>query len=329
MQAPEKDKEDDKDSPPTNPSETRRGELPIREHIAMVNDLPRGQKYLEAMKAKIRPGDVVLEVGTGAGLLSCMAARLGAKHVYTVERSAQLFEVAKRVMAANGLSDKVTVINAHSKDLVSMGVVPEPVDVFVTETIGTQGLDEGILPIFDHVRPLLSRKVRVIPESVTFKHCLVNMSGIREHVEILRPLFGFDLSALNDEVKSNNLYWMQPIDQWREVSNTAETSHYGLLNFVSSRSEQKLEITDDNVCDGMLVWAEFKLAKHLTIDTRHREFGQSWANSIHFMKRLIVVRGQICTSEFTIREDRNGWTMNWNIGPRPEAPNSPAQSPTG
>ena len=185
------------------------------------------------------------------------------------------------------------------------------------------------MPIFDHVSPLLSRKVRVIPESVTFKHCLVNMSGIREHVEILRPLFGFDLSALNDEVKSNNLYWMQPIDQWREVSNTAETSHYGLLNFVSSRSEQKLEITDDNVCDGMLVWAEFKLAKHLTIDTRHREFGQSWANSIHFMKRLIVVRGQICTSEFTIREDRNGWTMNWNIGPRPEAPNSPAQSPTG
>ena len=31
-------------------------DLPIREHILMVNDLPRGQKYFDAMQAKIQIG---------------------------------------------------------------------------------------------------------------------------------------------------------------------------------------------------------------------------------------------------------------------------------
>ena len=100
------------------------GELSIREHILMVNDLPRGQKYRDAMKAKIRRGDLVLEVGTGAGLLSCIAARLGAKHVYSIEQSPLLYRVARTVVEANGLSDKITLLNVHSKDLVSFGGDP-------------------------------------------------------------------------------------------------------------------------------------------------------------------------------------------------------------
>ena len=157
-------------------------DLPIKEHILMVNDLPRAQRYLEAMQAKIRPGDVVLEVGTGAGLLSCLAARLGAGHVYTVEQSPVLYRIACEVVAVNNLSDKITVINAHSRDLQSMGILKQPVDVFVTETIGRQGLEEGILSIFDDIKGMLAPDARVIPETVRFKHCLVNMSGIRERV---------------------------------------------------------------------------------------------------------------------------------------------------
>jgi type II protein arginine methyltransferase len=288
-------------------------DLPIKEHILMVNDLPRGQKYFDAMQAKIRPGDIVLEVGTGAGLLSCLAARLGAKHVYTVEQSPVLHQVARNVIEANGLSDKITLIKAHSRNLREMDVIKEPIDVFVTETIGTQGLDEGILPIFEDIKPFLAPHAKVIPESVKFKHCLVNMSGIREQTEILHPVLGVDLRALNNEIKSNNLYWMNPIELWREVSTTAATPDFDLLNFEPAECTQKLEITDDNLCDGMLNWAEFRLSSNITIETRCRYFGSSWENSIHFMQRALVACGQKCTAHLRFSDDRLSWSLNWKI----------------
>ena len=289
-------------------------DLPIKEHILMVNDLPRGQAYLDAMREKIRPGDVVLEVGTGAGLLSCMAANLGAKRVYTVEQSAGLQRVAEQVFRANGVADRVTLINAHSRDLVAKNLVPEPVDVFITETIGTQCLDEAILPIFEHVKPLLAPGARTIPENVVFKHCLVNMVGIRERFEVLHPVFGFDLSALNAELGTNNMYWLNPIEPWRELSSIGETRAYDLLDFESGDSIQDLEIVRDDSCDGMLTWAEFKLSDSSKIETRYTHLGCSWANSVHMMKRCSVLQGQTCSACFRIADDKVSWSLNWAIG---------------
>lgn len=298
----------------TKPAAPRAGsDLSIKEHLLMVNDVPRGQRFFEAMRAKIHPGDIVLEVGTGAGLLSCLAARLGARHVYTVEQSPVLHRVAREVVATNGLTDKITLINAHSRDLQNLGIIKEPVNVFVTETIGTQGLDEGIVSIFDDVKPLLAHDAQVIPESVKFKFCLVNMSGIREQFEILHPILGIDLRPLNDEVKSNNLYWMHPIEPWRELSTTAETPEYPLQDFIPRSSTRELEVLFENMCDGMLIWSEFKLAQSVHIETRHRYFGSNWANWILFMPREPIDRRQRCVAEFTLSDDRVCWTLNWRI----------------
>jgi hypothetical protein len=63
----------------------------------------------------------------------------------------------------------------------------------------------------------------------------------------------------------------------------------------------------------MLNWAEFRLAKGISVETRYRAFGGSWANSVHFMTRGVVTRGQICTVKFQIGDDRLSWTLNWTI----------------
>lgn len=280
----------------------------------MVNDLIRGQKYLEAMAAKIRPGDIVLEVGTGAGLLTCLAAKLGAKHVYTVEQSPALFRVACRTVERNNLTDQVTLINANSRDLKDANVIKEPVDVFVTETIGTQGLDEGILNVFADVRTLLAPNARIIPETVQFKHCLVNLSGIRETLEIMNPVLGIDMSALNEEIPSNNHFWMNPIEMWREISATGATPIFNLLDYEPGEEyTQRMPITRDNVCDGLLNWAEFKLSENNWIETRYRYFGGNWANSLYLMRRCNVTQAQTCTATMRINDDRLGWFLNWTI----------------
>lgn len=285
----------------------------------MVNDLSRSEKYLEAMKAKIKPGDIVLEVGTGAGLLTCLAAKLGAKHVYTVEQSPALFKVACRTVELNGLADKVTLIHANSRDLKESGVIKQPIDVFVTETIGAQGLDEGILNVFADVKPLLAPEARVIPETVQFKHCLVNMSGIREQFEVMNPILGVDLTALNQELQPNDHFWinpievMNPIEMWRETSTTAHTPILSLLDFTPRECIQTMQITQDNVCDGLLNWSEFSLSPNNTIETRCRHFGNHWANSVYLMDRCFVTQAQTCTSTLRVNNDHLGWFVSWTI----------------
>jgi protein arginine N-methyltransferase 7 len=47
----------------------------------MINDLPRNAFYKTALDLAVRPGCTVLEIGTGSGLLSMLAARAGPDHV--------------------------------------------------------------------------------------------------------------------------------------------------------------------------------------------------------------------------------------------------------
>lgn len=53
------------------------------------------------------PGKVVLDIGTGSGLLAMMAARAGAARVIACEMNAAVAETARRIIAANGLADRM------------------------------------------------------------------------------------------------------------------------------------------------------------------------------------------------------------------------------
>ena len=70
------------------------------EHARMLHDERRTGDYVEALTQAVRPGDVVLDLGTGSGVLAIAAARAGARHVYAVEAS-DIAGVAERVFATN------------------------------------------------------------------------------------------------------------------------------------------------------------------------------------------------------------------------------------
>jgi type III protein arginine methyltransferase len=78
-------------------------------HRGMLRDKARNLAYRQAIEATVA-GKRVLDIGTGSGLLAMMAAKAGAAHVYACESQPLLAATAREIVAANGFSDRITVL---------------------------------------------------------------------------------------------------------------------------------------------------------------------------------------------------------------------------
>lgn len=168
-----------------------------RWHFPMLADSARNRAYAQAIAAKVRPGDVVLDIGCGAGLTAMLAARAGAKQVYTCEQQPLIAAAATRVIAANGLSDRITVLPKWSHDIQIGLDMPEPADVVISEIVDTVLLGEGALATLTHAMAALAKPgARAVPEHGTLNAQLVQCDGLRHQ---WRPAMaeGFDLSAFH------------------------------------------------------------------------------------------------------------------------------------
>lgn len=108
----------------------------------MLTDRTRMRAYYGALvgNAEQLRDKVVLDVGTGTGILSIWAAKAGARKVYAVEYT-DMSKHAQELVKANGLEGTVEVIQSSVEEL----ELPEKVDVIVSEWMGYFLLRESML----------------------------------------------------------------------------------------------------------------------------------------------------------------------------------------
>ncbi len=63
---------------------------------------------LIARELDIKAGDVAIDVGCGSGVLSIIAAKLGARHVHAVDKSPDVVDVGRANAEAHGVSNRIT-----------------------------------------------------------------------------------------------------------------------------------------------------------------------------------------------------------------------------
>ena len=114
-------------------------------HYAMINDLPRNQFYYDALAACVTPESIVVEIGTGSGLLAMIACKVGAKHVTAIEANRHLADIARMNISKNGMADRITVLNALSSDVMAADLPYGKADVLVSEILGTLLLGKKFL----------------------------------------------------------------------------------------------------------------------------------------------------------------------------------------
>ena len=147
-------------------------------HIPMMNEHGRNEAYQKAMNTAIRGGDVVLDIGTGAGLLSMIAADCGAKEIITCEMSKTISEIAEKIIQKNGFDHKVSVINKNSKDLIIGRDINKKVDILVSEILSSEFVGEGIqTTVLDAKKRLLKKTGRMIPEGGSIMIALIENTG--------------------------------------------------------------------------------------------------------------------------------------------------------
>ena len=96
--------------------------------IRMLEDQVRTSRFIEAIQRTVQPGDVVVDVGTGSGVLAVAAAQAGAKRVYAIE-GRPIANVAARFFQGSGFGDRINLIRGMSTEI----TLPERADILVSD----------------------------------------------------------------------------------------------------------------------------------------------------------------------------------------------------
>ncbi|KAL4451864.1 hypothetical protein ABPG75_007526 [Micractinium tetrahymenae] len=166
-------------------------------HFAMLADEGRCQAYERAIKraverAKAVDGEAhVLDVGCGSGVLSLLAAKAGAKSVVACDLHESLCDVARKAAAANGLSERVSVVY-RDVGLLQRGreVRPLGVNVVVADVFDAGLLGDQFPYMLDLVRRcVVAPSAAVVPAAATL-YCM--------GIEVLTGrVAGLDMSPMN------------------------------------------------------------------------------------------------------------------------------------
>jgi SAM-dependent methyltransferase len=138
----------------------RYGDLELQRR--MVADRARTSAFAQAIREVVRPGDVVLDVGCGTGVLAMLAARAGARRVVAIDQSG-IVQSAANLVKHNDLADRVEVLRGPVAEL----ELDAPVDLLVSEWLGNFALVEDMWADVAAVRDrVLAPDGRMLPESV-------------------------------------------------------------------------------------------------------------------------------------------------------------------
>ncbi|CAN0132511.1 unnamed protein product [Scytosiphon promiscuus] len=172
---------------------------------SMLNDVSRNKKYEKAITSAVqeftrengRP-PVVLDIGTGTGLLSMLSVRAGATEVYGCELYQPLADIARDVTSLN-CGDKIKarrhlciVIAKKSTDLsVGEGMdLARRADMCINEIYDSALLGEGCLPALRHaLANLLVDKPVIVPAGAGVYGALLSSSSLRSRHDLSRAEF--------------------------------------------------------------------------------------------------------------------------------------------
>lgn len=261
-------------------------------HLTMLNDRARTDSFIKGISEVVKQGDIVLDIGTGTGILAIAAARAGASRVYAIEASA-IADVAQATIDSTEVAGKITLIRGWSTQI----ELPEKADVLVSEIIGNDPFAENVLRVFqDAHQRLLKPSARIVPGKIKVFGLLVAIPACelqnklvqKQDLENWHFWYGIDFSALKTETfgQVRPAVWMDS-EKAKSLSIYDEPLLLTEVDFTGTgktQVEARVSVIAKQPFNGLLLYFELELGNTL-MNNHPLTYGRSghWPNPVWFM----------------------------------------------
>ncbi|MFN8393539.1 MAG: tetratricopeptide repeat protein [Bacteroidia bacterium] len=287
-------------------------------HFPMLADTERNRAYDRVLRKHVREGDRVLDIGTGSGLLSMMAARAGATEVIACERESKIAEVARTIIDKNGYSDRIKVFDMDSRRLRVGKEVPDRVDLIVSEIVDVALLGEGMLPsIRAALRMLAKPDARVIPAKARVWVQLLDLPNQHGNLH-LGEVEGFDLSLFEQFRQyggRRTLYLSGDYDHGcSEVQLLREFDFSNPGMAIAEEKPEVFQIRFEQVAlrqiEGLLLWFELELDEENVLSSGPGGEFEHWGQAFYPLNQT-PYPGEAVTVECTMHD--MGWRFQLKL----------------
>lgn len=287
----------------------------IEYHRTLVADRVRVAAFHDALAGAIEKGrSVVVDVGTGTGILAMLAARLGAKKVYAYEKS-EIGAVAERLIKANKVRN-IEVIAARSTEIID----PPRGDIVVSETLGNYALEEFLVETMNDARARhLKPGGTLIPGALDQFVCPVIAPRVFDDLAVWNEVgHGLDFSFAH-VMSLNNAYVRKfgPRELWDEGRSAVRWDRldFAVRNRMSRKGTATWRAARKTTVYGLALWWTAHLTPRVPLSTSPLEPATHW-EQLYFpvIEPMTVETGEQVSANLRSHSSEEGGTdLAWTV----------------
>ncbi len=251
---------------------------------SLLSHVTRVAKFEHAIRQVVTNDSVVVDLGTGSGVLGILAARAGARRVIAIDVSADCVAYAERAAQLNGIHDRMEFVHCHFDEFVP----DERADVVICEMLSSMMIVEQQVNAAYHAHMhILKPRGVFLPQDATVFVVPVECPSL------------WDRFAIGDLVFPRV---PQTADKWasRDLADACVLQTFSFADPVGPKQVDKtvtFHIVDDGECHGILGMFESRLWGNIILQMQ-----DGWRPLfLPFEEKIIVQRGDILSIRMQFR----------------------------
>jgi protein arginine N-methyltransferase 1 len=259
----------------------------------------------------VKPGSVVLEIGTGPGIFAILACQLGASRVIAIEPE-EIIQVARENAEINSCADRIEFI----EDLSTRVSSPLKTDVIISDMRGVLPMHSQHIPsIVDARRRFLAPDGVLIPRKDSLWAVLVESP--KRYTGIVEPWGNNVLDQNLETARRRALNIPQKArakpEEFLVTPQLWTTLDYATIESSDVRGSLQWAVERDGTGHGVIVWFETELADGVTFSNApgapEAIYGSvflPWDHPVH------LVRGETVRVQLEAKLIGDEYVWRWN-----------------
>lgn len=219
-------------------------------------DQNKFRSFEAALRPAITKNSLVLDVGTGSGILAMLAARLGARAVTAIEFDPYIADVAKQNIQQNNLDKIIKVVTADARDIKFSHKTK--FDIIIMEMLATGLVDEMQVQAINNLynQGIITPKTIIIPfaQENYISLAQTNFSIYKFNMKMVRHLWSHDnnknlLNPVTDKILLNKIYFSQKNNEIFSKQFTFKISQEAKINSLCLTSRIIVEKKENNILE--------------------------------------------------------------------------------